>query len=85
MLVTNSTGVDEKREERREARVCFAIKSDHVKKLSGLPKCINDRLMTLRHILSGNKDVTNICAFASTMTNPNEVEDNFYDDFCNTS
>ena len=37
-----------KREERCEAGVGFAIKTELVGKLSGLPKCINDRLMTLR-------------------------------------
>ena len=37
-----------KKEERREAGVGFAIKSHFVSKFSGLPKGINDRLMTLR-------------------------------------
>ena len=36
-----------KSEERREAGVGFAIKSDLVRKLTGLPNGINDRLMTL--------------------------------------
>ena len=36
-----------KKEERREAGVGFAIKSHLVSKLSGHPKDINDRLMTL--------------------------------------
>ena len=36
-----------KSEERREAGVGFAIKTELVGKLSGLPKGINDRLMTL--------------------------------------
>ena len=35
-------------EERREAGVGFAIKSDLVEKLTGLPNGINDRLMTLQ-------------------------------------
>ena len=35
-----------KSEERREAGVEFAIKTDFIGKLSGLPKGINDRLMT---------------------------------------
>ena len=39
-------------EERREARAGFAIKTEIVDKLSGLPKGINDRLMTLRLPLS---------------------------------
>ena len=36
-----------KSEEMREAGVGFAIKSDHVGKLSRLPKGTNDRLTTL--------------------------------------
>ena len=51
-----------KSEERREAGVGFAIKAALVGKLSGLPKGINDRLMTLRHPLSGNKHATIISA-----------------------
>ena len=38
---------------RREAGVGFAIRSHLVSKLSGLPKGINDRLMTLGLPLSG--------------------------------
>ena len=37
-----------KTDKRREAGVSFAIKSDLVGKLTGLPNGINDRLMTLR-------------------------------------
>ena len=43
-----------KSEERCEAGVGFATKSDLVGKLTGLPNGINDRLMTLRRTLSGN-------------------------------
>ena len=49
-------------EERCEAGVGFAIKTELVGELSGLPKCINDRLMTLRHSLSGNKHATIVSA-----------------------
>ena len=45
-------------EERREAGVGFAIKLNLVGNLSGLPNVINDRLMTLRLPLSGNKHAT---------------------------
>ena len=69
-----------KSEERREAGVGFAIKTELVGKLSGLPKGINDRLMTLRLPLSGNKHATIVSAYAPTMTNPDEVKDKFYDD-----
>ena len=65
---------------RRETGVGFAIKTELVGKLSGLPKCINDRLMTLRLPLSGNKHATIVSAYAPTMTNPDEVKDKFYND-----
>ena len=73
-----------KSEERREAGVGFAIKSDLVGKLTGLPNGIND-LMTLRLPLSGNKHATIISAYAPTMTNPYEVKDKFYDDLDNNN
>ena len=69
-----------KKEERREARVGFAIKSHLISKLLGLPKGINDRLMTLRLPLSGKRHATIVSAYAPTMTNPDEVKDKFYDD-----
>ena len=62
-----------KSEKRRQAGVGFAIKTDLVGKLSRLSKGINDRLMTLRHPLSGNKHATIISAYAPTMTNPDNV------------
>ena len=61
------------KEERGEAGVGFAIKSDLLSKLSGLPKGINDRLMTLRLPLSGKRNATIVSAYAPTMTNPDEV------------
>ena len=72
-----------KSEERREAGVGFAIKSDLVRKLTGLPNGINDRLMTLRLPLSGNKHATIGSVNAPTMTNPDEVKNKFYDDLDN--
>ena len=59
------------------------LKTELVGKLSGLPKGINDRLMTLRLPLSGNKHATIVSAYAPTMTNPDEVKDKFYDDLDN--
>ena len=44
--------------ERRDAGVGFAIKTELIGKLSGLPKGINDCLMALRLPLSGNKHAT---------------------------
>ena len=64
-----------KSEERREVVAGFAIQSDLVGKLSGLPNGIIDRLMTLRLPLSGNKHATVASAYASTMTIPDEVKD----------
>ena len=69
-----------KKEVRRKAGVEFAIKSHLVSKPSGLPKGINDRLMTLRLPLSGKRHATIVSAYAPTMTNPDEVKDKFYDD-----
>ena len=36
--------------------------------------------MTLRLPLSGSKHATIVSAYASTMTNPDEVKDSFYND-----
>ena len=68
-----------KKEERREAGTGFAIKSHLISKLLGLPKGINDRLMTLRLPLSGTRHATIISAYAPTMTKADEVKDKFYD------
>ena len=67
--------------ERRETGVGFAVKSTLVKKLAGLPKGINDRLMTMK--LQGKKEVTIISAYAPTMTNPDEVKNQFYEELNN--
>ena len=68
-------------EERREAGVGFAVKSTLVGKLAGLPKGVNDRLMTMKLPLSaGRKHITIISAYAPTMTNPDEVKAKFYED-----
>ena len=69
-----------KKEEQRETGVGFPIKSHLVSKLSGLPKGINDRLMTLRLPLTGKRHATIVSAYAPTMTNADEVKDKFYDD-----
>ena len=70
--------------ERREAGVGFAIKSNLVNKLAARPKGINDRLMTARLPLPKKKFVTLISAYAPTMTNPDEVKDRFYEDLKDT-
>ena len=77
MLATLSSGVDA----RQKSGVKQDSPSSHlVSKLSGLPKGINDRLMTLRLPLSGKRHATIVSAYAPTMTNPDEVKDKFYDD-----
>ena len=53
-----------KKEERREQDVGFAIKSHLVSKLSGLPKGINDHLMTLGVPLSGKRHAAIVSAYA---------------------
>ena len=65
--------------ERHKPGLGFAIKSDFVEKLSGLQNGINDRPMTTRLPLFVNKHGTIISAYATTMTNPDEVKDMFYD------
>ena len=70
--------------ERREAGVGFAIKSNLVNKLTARPKGISDRLMTARLPLPKKKFVTLISAYAPTMTNPDEVKDSFYVDLKDT-
>ena len=61
-------------DERREAGVGFAIKSNLVNKLAVCPKGINDRLMTARLPLPKKKFATLISAYAPTMTNPRPDE-----------
>ena len=65
-------------EDRREAGVGFAVRNELVTKLSSLPRGINDRLMTLKLSLSGSKQATIISA--STMTNPDDIKEKFYED-----
>ena len=67
-------------EERREAGVGFAVKSNLVKELVSIPKGINDRLMTMQIPLSKQATATSISAYAPTMTNPEEVKDKFYEE-----
>ena len=68
-------------EERREAGVGFAIKTELVGKLAGSPKGLNDRLMTVKIPLQyGKRHATIISAYAPTMTNPEDVKDKFYEE-----
>ena len=73
--------IGRKQDERREAGVGFAIKSNLVNKLASPPKGINDRLMTVRLPLPRKRYATLISAYAPTMTNPDDVKEKFYEDF----
>ena len=66
-------------EETREAGVGFAIMSHLVSKLASLPRGINDRLMVMQLQLTNKQKATLISAYAPTMTNPEEVQDQFYE------
>ena len=66
-------------EERREAGVGFAIRSHLVSKLASLPRGLNDRLMVMQFQLTNKQKATLISAYAPTMTNPEEVKDQFYE------
>ena len=66
-----------KKEERREAGVRFAIKSHLFSKRSGLPKDINDCLMTLKPALSGKKHAAIVSAYTPTLIDPDNVNTRF--------
>ena len=80
VLDTPSSGVDAKVKRGMKQELALPLKTELGGKLSGLPKSINDRSMTLRIPLSGNKHATIVSAFTPTMTNPDEVKDKFYND-----
>ncbi|XP_013793840.1 craniofacial development protein 2-like [Limulus polyphemus] len=67
-------------DERREAGVGFAIRSDLASTLPHMPEGIDDHLMTLQLPLTNNKNMTLISAYAPTMTNQDETKDMFYED-----
>ena len=67
-------------EERRQAGVGFAIKSDLVRSLVCLPTEVNDRLITLRLPLRNKRHATIISAYAPTMTNPEDTIETFYEE-----
>ncbi|KAJ1164377.1 hypothetical protein NDU88_004817 [Pleurodeles waltl] len=67
-------------DERREAGVGFAIRSNLFSKLASLPKRFNDRLMSTQLPLKGKRHATFISAYAPTMTHPEETKDKFYED-----
>ncbi|VDL91474.1 unnamed protein product [Schistocephalus solidus] len=66
--------------ERRDAGVAFAIRKHIVRRLTCLPQGINDRLMSLRLPLRGDKFATIISAYAPPMTSSATAKDKFYED-----
>ncbi|VDL92484.1 unnamed protein product [Schistocephalus solidus] len=71
---------DRPKAERRDADVAFAIRNGIVGRLPCLPQGINDRLMSLRLPLRGEKFATIISAYALQMTSSDAAKDKFYDD-----
>ena len=63
-----------------EAGVGFAIKTNLLSKLICLPKGVNDKLMTMRLPFARKHHATIISAYASTMTDPHEVKEKFYEE-----
>ncbi|VDM06411.1 unnamed protein product [Schistocephalus solidus] len=66
--------------ERRGAGVAFAIWNNIVGRLPCLPQGINNRLMSLRLPLQGDKFTTNISAYVPPMTSSDAAKAKFYED-----
>ena len=66
-------------EERREARVGFAIRPHLVSKVVSLPRGLNNRLLVMQLQLTNKQNATLISAYAPNMANPEEVKDQFYE------
>ncbi|KAI8441140.1 hypothetical protein MSG28_009390, partial [Choristoneura fumiferana] len=66
--------------ERAGGGVGFAVRNGLARDLSDLPKGVNDRLMTLRLPVSGNKYVHLISAYAPTLPSPDVDKEVFYQD-----
>ena len=64
--------------EKREAGVAFAVNNELLPIMTETPKSINDRIMTMRLPLRKNNHVTLLSVYAPTMTNSDEIKDEFY-------
>ncbi|XP_046855999.1 craniofacial development protein 2-like [Xenia sp. Carnegie-2017] len=64
----------------RHSGVGFAIRTQLARRLVSLPQGISDRLMTLRLKLQKDCNATIVSAYAPTMTNPDEVKVDFYEE-----
>ncbi|XP_062602672.1 craniofacial development protein 2-like [Saccostrea cucullata] len=69
--------------ERREAGVGFAIKTTLAGKLVGVPKAMNDRLITMSPPLTRGKFATIVSAYAPTLNNPEETKNKFFENLHN--
>ena len=72
------------KDERRIHGVGFAVKTLLLKNLPENPIGINERLMTLRIPLTCNRYATLVSAYAPTLTSPEEVKDQFYEELTRT-
>ena len=61
----------------------FATKKHIVTKLTEMPRPVSDRIMTMRLPLSKDNFATFISVYTSTMTNPDENKDAFYNQLAN--
>ena len=48
--------------------------------MSSLPQGINDRIMTMKLTLTGKNKATIVSAYAPTMTSPDDIKDQFYEE-----
>ena len=80
MAATASFGVVARvnRDVKQVTGVCFAIRSHLVTKLARLPKRLNDSLMVMQLQLTNKQKATLITAYATAITNPEEVKVQFY-------
>ena len=65
-------------QERMEAGVGFAIKKNILTKLTEMPRPESNKIITMRLPLSKDNFTTMISVYASTMTNPGENKESFY-------
>ena len=70
--------------ERREAGVGFALRKELAATLNEDPKPVNDRIMTMRLPLQKKLCATFISVYAPTLTNTEEVKEQFYSDLRDT-
>ena len=72
----HSSGVGEP----KTTAVKLALALQWVNKLSRLPQSFNDRIMTMKLTLTGKNKATIISAYEPTMTSPDDIKDQFYEE-----